>query len=648
MKQSHPSKQSINLQKGHSMKQFISQHIVMALDKIDVSTKTLANTIVIEQPPNSQLGDYATNVAMVLFSRKKGHLDFENPRQLAQALVTVLSESLNIQDRESIISKIEIAGPGFINFFLSDHFLLERLKDMIGKKSLHPQDTEWQNMRVVVEYTDPNPFKEFHIGHLYSNIVGESIARLLEANGATVWRADFFGDVGMHVAKSIWGLLEKLEQDNISLEELSKKSLSDRVQYLGQGYALGATAYQDDKAAQQEIKQINFLAFKAAQQVVLPTFNEQPQVDFDAFIDSSQTKYKFEQIKKIYALGRKWSLAYFETIYARLGTTFDGYYPESRTGEYGYGMTLEGLDKGIFEKGEAGAIIYPGEKRGLHNRVFINALGLPTYETKDFGLAVAKNVDFPYDKSVIVTGNEINEYFQVVISALTALHPELGEKTHHIGHGMVRLPEGKMSSRTGKILRGEWLLDEAKNRVLTILSDTRPEFDQSTRNTVAEKVALAAIKYAFLKSNIGGDISFNFEDSLSFQGNSGPYLQYSYVRCVSVLAKANCDINEPSVILSSLKKCSDINLNMYEKDILKNLYQYSDIQKKAAVEYAPHCLCTYLYNLAQNFNAFYAHCPILLEEKVAVKNKRLAIVFAVAFVLKSGLRLLGIETVAAM
>ena len=195
------------------------------------------------------------------------------------------------------------------------------------------------------------------------------------------------------------------------------------------------------------------------------------------------------------------------------------------TGEYGYGMVMDGLKKGVFIKGEGGAIIFPGSKYGFHERVFINALGLPTYETKDFGNAIAKQVDFKYDESLIVTGNEINDYFHVVIKALSLLHPEVGEKTRHLGHGMVRLPEGKMSSRTGKILRGEWLLDEAK-KYASKLSDSEK---------VAEEVGVGAIKYALLKSSIGKDVEFNFEESISFEGNSGPYLQYTFARTQSVL-----------------------------------------------------------------------------------------------------------------
>jgi arginyl-tRNA synthetase len=333
----------------------------------------------------------------------------------------------------------------------------------------------------------------------------------------------------------------------------------------------------------------------------------------------------------LYNIGREWSLEYLEKIYKRLGTKFDGYYPESLTGEYGYGMVMEGLKKGIFIKGEGGAIIFPGSKYGLHERVFINALGLPTYETKDFGNAIAKQVDFPYDQSIIVTGNEINDYFKVVIKALSLLHTEVGEKAIHLGHGMVRLPEGKMSSRTGKILRGEWLLDEAK-KYASKLSDSEE---------IAEQVGTGAIKYALLKSSIGKDVEFNFEESISFEGNSGPYLQYTFARTQSVLEKGKGESvkgEETKKVLHPLA----LNLTPEESEILRLLARFPEIVEEAAIRFAPNVLCTYLFELAQSFNLFYQKLPILKADEDA-RAFRLFLTGKTGNVLKNGLDLLGIK-----
>lgn len=630
----------------------------------------------IEHPADESHGDYAANVAMVLFSqlKKDGKSTYSNPRELAEAIAQEIRDS-KIEIR-IYIESVGVAGPGFINFTLSPEYLINQMNMVVDKRERFGQNELLKGKKISVEYTDPNPFKEFHIGHLYSNIVGESIAKLKEASGATVWRGDFFGDVGMHAAKSIWGLIQKFEEEGIHIDKLGQRSLRDRIEYFGQAYAKGATAYKEDESAQEEIKQLNFLIFKAAQEVVLPSFNKDPEIDFDQFIKPSG--YNFEEIRDIYRVGREWSLEYFETIYKRLGTKFDGYYPESLTGEYGYSMVIEGLKRGIFKKGEGGAIIFPGEKHGLHNRVFINALGLPTYETKDFGLAVAKHNDFEYDESYNVTGNEINEYFKVVLKALRLLRPDLGEATVHIGHGMVKLPEGKMSSRTGKILRGEWLLDEAKNAVLTILNESN-SIPESEREDIAEIVGQGAVRYALLKQNIGEDVEFDFETSINFQGNSGPYLQYTHARCMSVLKKQelrikNYESSEKSQKLIALNtdhpslnlKPETLNLNHEELVLLRYFYRFPTVVAKAASEYAPHHICTYLYELAQRYNRFYNKHSILgtnepgsntdeILTSQAPPSKsagrqddtilfRLKITEATAQILKNGLALLGIKS----
>ena len=205
---------------------------------------------------------------------------------------------------------MEVAKPGFINFWISEEAFIDSLSNSSVKNNVVSE--KFKGKKIVVEYTDPNPFKEFHIGHLYSNIVGESITRLLQANRATVWRADYFGDVGMHVAKSVWGLLKKFEEDNVTMEDLAKKNLEERIAYFGQAYSLGATAYEEDSSAKDDMKELNFLIFKAAQEVVLPKYKKKPEVDYDKFINKG--KYKYDDIKNLYKVGREWSLEYFEII----------------------------------------------------------------------------------------------------------------------------------------------------------------------------------------------------------------------------------------------------------------------------------------------------------------------------------------------
>ncbi|MCB9813514.1 MAG: arginine--tRNA ligase [Pseudomonadales bacterium] len=666
--------------------------------------------IKLEHPADKSFGDYSTNIAMVLFGKLKNkpEFNFASPRDLAQAIVNLLNEgdsrgnsrrdsNGSISDFSEDISKIEVAGPGFVNFTLSDSFLLAKMGSIV-EKSGDVIEKNLDGKKVMVEFTDPNPFKELHIGHLYSNIVGEAIAKSYEAQGAEVKRVCYQGDVGMHVSKSIWGMKflisrefpeKKLEQ---ALSELDKLLIHERVSFLGKSYATGASKYEDDENIKKEIQNINFLVFICAQENLESTTDFEIRVDYKKFIPNfSQDSQEYQEIKQLYVFGRNWSLEYFDLMYSRIGMNFDEYFFESLVGEFGYQIVNKFLKQGVFEKSD-GAIIFPGSKYGLHDRVFINSLGFPTYEAKELGLAPEKFRRYQYDKSIIITGNEIDEYFKVLLKAMEFTNPDLMKITKHLSHGMVRLPEGKMSSRTGKIITAEWLINEAKDRIKSRMLETRPEFGEEQINTIAEAVGLGAIKFAFLKQSIGKDIAFSFEDSLSFSGNSGPYIQYTYVRCHSVLLKAqnemssnltaeeksedntadsvmennkelgetdekvlnhNIDIErvitKPIDILIDNKSYLNYQINNEEKDILRNLYRYSDIVGSVAQEYAPHYLANYLYELAQSFNVFYGLYKIADQRNDKVTTDfRLMLVYSVSLVLRHGLNILGIKTVVKM
>jgi arginyl-tRNA synthetase len=549
-------------------------------------------------PANPDFGDYSTSVVLKLTKILK-----KNPLEIAEAIVKNFPKDVNIK-------KIEIIKPGFINFWIDDKVLVSNVNNLL-KNDAYGKTSHLKNKRIVVEFTDPNPFKEFHIGHLYSNIVGESICRIFEANGADVRRVCYQGDVGLHVAKSLWGLNKKMTKDLSNLKKLETKTLEEKIEYLGQAYAFGATAFEDDEKSKKEIINLN-----------------------------KQVYDKNPKIVDIYEKGKQWSLDYFDSIYKRLGTNFEKLYFESEVGKIGLKLVSEYLKKGIFEKSE-GAVIFPGEKYGLHNRVFINSLGLPTYETKELGLAPKKYEDWSYDESFIITANEINEYFKVLIKVLTLISPELGKKTHHIGHGLVKLPEGKMSSRTGKIITGEWLLNTARNKSLDIIKETTKT--KIAESSTAEIIGLGAIKYAFLKQGIGKDVVFDFDESINFEGNSGPYLQYTYVRTQSVLNKNKKSKVKNKNDMSKIKN----DLNTDELNVLRILNQFPEIVKEAAVQFSPNLIANYLYDLAQKYNYFYQKNKIL-ESEEKTKQFRLMLTAAVGKVINEGLYLLGIKTVEKM
>lgn len=598
------------------MKSQLQQLLGKILNDMGV-TDMVPDVMLSEDPAH---GEYSTNIAMILSKQmKKSPMDIalqvsgtvnslqltvnSNSGDLNNSKVgQKISDNLALINLLQAIERVEVVKPGFINIFLTEATLSTQIQEALKEKQAFGTGKSEILKRVTVEFTDPNPFKEFHIGHLYSNSVGESLSRLLESQGHTVRRVNYQGDVGMHVAKAIYGLLK----DPSSIIDAEKLSLGERAKFLGAAYALGAKAFEESDETKKEIGQINKKIYD-----------------------------KDPAIYPLYTKTRQWSLDYFESIYARLGTKFEGYYFESVVGELGVKLVRDHVSDGIFEESD-GAIIYRGEKKGLHTRVFINKLGLPTYEAKELGLAPTKQDDWPYDLSIIVTGNEINEYFRVLLAALADVAPELAVKTRHMGHGMVKKSDGsKMSSRSGMVLSGEGLLEEVKVSIYELLQKNKSNYDKVQQDEIAEYAAVAAVKYSLLRVSLPSDVAFDLQTSVSFDGDSGPYLLYTYARCRSVLKKASplAPIG-PQVPLGPL--------NPEEKAIVRMILFFPDVVAQAAADLSPNVICTYLFDLAQLFNGFYQKHSILGEPG------RLALTAATAQVLKNGLYLLGIETVERM
>lgn len=424
----------------------IRQRVEQAIAAVLPSTR-----FIVERPANPAHGDYSTNAALVSKT---------DPNELAAKLK-------NIEG----IERVEVAGR-FINFFLTREALVPREQPLLQTRA---------GKRILIEYTDPNPFKEFHIGHLMSNTIGEAIARVLERSGAQVVRANYQGDVGPHVAKAIWGKLQKPELG------------------WGAAYVFGSEQYEAHKA------------------------------DVDA-INKKVYDRSDAEINSLYDAGRAESLTHFEELYKILGTKFDHYFFESETAPKGLALVKSHPE--IFEESE-GATVFHGE----HTRVFITSLGLPTYEAKDLGLLRLKKEMADMSESITVTANEQNDYFKVVLAAAKKL-PEvadIAEKTKHISHGMMRFASGKMSSRKGNVITGESLLHDL-TEASKVKMQERPVKDMAK---IAEQVAVGAIKYAVLKQGSGKDIVFDAEKSLSLEGDSGPYLQYAHTRAASLVREAH-------------------------------------------------------------------------------------------------------------
>ena len=570
--------------------------------------------IVVEIPNDETHGEYSSNIAMILASKLK-----KNPMEIAQEIVGAMEKDIDIE-------RVEVVKPGFINFFLSNRYLLTEASKIVDMKEQYFKLNCRKGSKVLIEYTDANLFKEMHIGHLYSNVVGESFARLQEALGADVKRSCYQGDVGLHVAKTLWGLEKKLQEDQLPFEKLETLDLEHRVEYLGQAYSLGEEHYTElkDAIAIEEIDNINYYIFY----LVIDSLEKR---DFQ--------KYEEINLLEKYKKGRQWCIDFFEKIYEKVGTEFDYHFFESEVCEQGLKIVLENLGT-IFEEDE-GAILYRGnEEKNLHTRVFVNKYGLPVYEAKELALALKKSELIDFDESIVVTADEQSGYFKVVLDALSKIDESSAKKTRHIPHGKVKLPGSKkMSSRKGNILSAEWLIEETKMRVLGIMEENN-EFDIENLEETAEKIAIGAIKYAFLKVGVGRDIVFDFDSSITFDGDTGPYLMYVFSRCKSILVEANS--------LSTKTLCLDLCLdNAYVKRLLSHISKYKGALLDSASNYFPSVLCQYLFELGKHFNSFYQNVRVLDAENEE-RQILLLLVNATMNVMEDGLNNLGIPIVERM
>lgn len=545
--------------------------IIKALFDVEVSVQLTR--------PEPEFGDYATNVALQLVGKLS-----KNPREVAEMIASELRQT-------NEFSEVTVAGPGFINIRVSQSLLASELRKMaeFGYGKSHAFDGKV----VITEYSDPNPFKVLHAGHLYTSVIGDGISNLIEQAGGTVHRVNFGGDVGLHVAKTLWAIIKKLDGEHP--EKLVDIPENERSEWMAGCYVEGTRAYEDDEQAKVDITALNKRVY----------------------LFHSENDHE-SPLARIYWTCRQWSYDYFNAFYDRIGTSFEKYYPESETAPTGLATVLAQKEKGVYEESE-GAIIFKGELYDLHTRVFVNKEGLPTYEAKDVGLSIKKWDDYHFDESVIITGNDITEYMKVVLKSIEQFEPELAKRTVHITHGNVKLAGGvKMSSRKGNFLRAVDVLDIAADE------------NEKTQGNRDDAPVLGAIKYAFLKNRIGPDVIFDPHESVGLQGNSGPYLQYSHARAISILSKLKHD--DPMTETSEFDPS--------ERSLLVKMTEFGEVVEAATKQLAPHLICTYLYELAQIFNRFYEASRIVGDEREAVRGR---LVGAYAGILKSGLHLLGIE-----
>ncbi len=537
----------------------------------------------VEHPGIMAHGDYAANVAMIL-AKQAG----TNPKDLAQKIVEILNKN-KIDEIESI----SVAGAGFINFKLTPQYFNSVLQNIVNENTKYDFANIYSGKKILVEHSSPNLFKPFHIGHVMNNTIGEAITRLARASGASVNVISYPSDVSLGIAKAVYILL----QDGLSkLEDF--KTDYEKLAYLGECYVRGTKAYDEDEAVQKRVREIVKCLYE--------------------HIDGPELQ--------AYEVGKQINLEYFKNTVARLGTNFDDYIFESEAGVEGKQIVTDNTPA-VFTQSD-GATIYEGERDGLHTRVFINSEGFPTYEAKDIGLMSLKFKRYNPDLSIFITDHEQTNYFTVVSTAAGKINPIWQNKTVHRTHGRMSFKGQKMSSRLGGVPLAVDLLNAVTEEVIEKAPDMAVD-------NAADQVAISAIKFSILRAKAGSNINFDPDTSLSFEGDSGPYLQYTAVRAGSLLQKA-----EKLDLLPNVNKVAD---GYVTTDVEKYLNMFDEVVAQSIGEWAPHYVATYLLELAHSFNTWYAGTKIVDVENTNAPQQ-LAIVFAVRKTLMEGLKILGIET----
>lgn len=536
----------------------------------------------LEHPADLVHGDYATNAAMAA-----AKLLGKNPREVAE-LVKAEMEKGSLAE----IQSIEIAGPGFINFKLSKNFFTSTIPEIIASGESFGAVTIHAGKKILVEHSSPNLFKPFHIGHMMNNAIGESLVRLMQASGADVQTMSFPSDISLGVAKAIYVLLEKQNDGHV---------FDPTIELLGNAYVEGTKRYEEDESTHARVKEIADNLYAAT--------------------DSPEWH--------LFQVCKKFNISYFESVVEKLGSHFDSYIYESEAGLVGKEIVIKNTPA-VFTESE-GAIVYiPDEsKKHLNTAVFINSQGNPTYEAKDIGLLDLKFERVNPDLSIFITDNEQIPHFDIVLDAAEKINQSWSEKSIHVPHGRMSFKGQKMSSRLGGVPLAADMIDEVALEAKTKL--LHRDSDYGHVGAVAEKIAIAAIKFAILRAKPGQNINFDPETSLSFEGDSGPYLQYTHARIQSLLEKGSeVGIHpgySPAHDISGLEKI---------------VYRLPEVVELAIEEYAPQYVVTYLLEIAREFNSYYGANKIVDESDREMSAHRLAIARAVQIVLKNGLHLLGI------
>ena len=539
----------------------------------------------------------------------------KSPEQTGDDLGKYLCENLDYIKSYQVIK-------GFLNLVVNTSYYLNFLKNEASEKDFGEKSIDTGSGVTMVEYSSPNTNKPLHLGHIRNNLLGWSVCKILEANGKKVVKTNIVNDRGIHICKSMlawqkWGKGETPESSGKKGDHL-----------VGDYYV---------KFDQEHKKQINKLVSEGQSQE--DAFKNAPLI-----IEAQEMLRKWEsgdqEVRQLWEMMNNWVYEGFNMTYDRLGVGFDKIYYESDTYSVGRLSVLGGLDKGIFYKKDDNSVWVDLSTEELGEKLLLRSDGTSVYMTQDIGTAQLRQQDYDFSKMIYVVGNEQNHHFKVLSIILDKLEFPWAKDLFHLSYGMVELPEGKMKSREGTVVDADDLMDE----MIATAREMADELGKLEGLTEEEKedtyriIGLGALKYFILKVDPIKNMTFNPIESIDFNGNTGPFIQYTHARICSVLRKA-----EEMDIDRSTSFNTDLSINDKEKSILKILHEYPDTVAESAAGYSPALIANYMYELAKEYNQFYHDYPILKEGDTEIRNFRLMLTGVCGQIIKKGMDLLGIE-----
>ena len=548
----------------------------------------------------------------------------KGPEQTAQEIGQYL-----LENEPSLVAKFNVIK-GFLNLTIASSAWIELLNVIQADSHYGLTEATEKSPLVMIEYSSPNTNKPLHLGHVRNNLLGNALANIIAANGNRVVKTNIVNDRGIHICKS---MLAWLKYGNGETPESSGKK-GDHL--IGDYYV----AF--DKHFKAEVKEL--MAKYQAEGMNEEEAKAKAEAESPLMKEAREMLVKWEagdpEVRALWQKMNDWVYAGFDETYKMMGVSFDKIYYESNTYLEGKKKVLEGLEKGLFYRKDDGSVWADLTGEGLDHKLLLRADGTSVYMTQDIGTAEQRFSDYPIDKMIYVVGNEQNYHFQVLSILLDRLGFEWGKSLVHFSYGMVELPEGKMKSREGTVVDADDLMEEMINTA----KETSGELGkldgltQAEAYDIARIVGLGALKYFILKVDARKNMTFNPKESIDFNGNTGPFIQYTYARIQSVLRKAA----EAGIAIPEQLHVG-IELSTKEEGLIQMLADFAAVVKQAGEDYSPSVIANYCYDLVKEYNQFYHDFSILREENADVKVFRLALSREVGKVVRLGMGLLGIE-----